>query len=223
MSTGPQTWGARRPTLASNQTIEDPEATAEDPYTNISGSRAVPFRGSPNPQSITPFPEEIQQQFVNEIPLMSLSQEAFGTDAQSVLSESINPAEVEIKPDGVCYLPEIRYRKTLLRAFGPGGWCLVPRGPHTQNANVLSREYALICHGRYVSQARGSTTIASFSNAALASEAVRSNALMRCCKDLGIASELWDGKFIESWKEKYAQKRTVTDSNGRTKYLWSKK
>jgi hypothetical protein len=27
---------------------------------------------------------------------------------------------------------------------------------------------------------------------------------MRCCKDIGIASELWDPKFILEWKEKYS-------------------
>jgi hypothetical protein len=30
--------------------------------------------------------------------------------------------------DGVIYLPEIKYRRILNRAFGPGGWGLVPRG-----------------------------------------------------------------------------------------------
>lgn len=47
-----------------------------------------------------------------------------------------------------------------------------------------------------------------FTSAALsvgmAEESAKSNALMRCCKDLGIASELWDPSFILQWKEKYA-------------------
>jgi hypothetical protein len=30
-----------------------------------------------------------------------------------------------------------------------------------------------------------------------ATEGCKSNALMRCCKDLGIASELWDPRFIK--------------------------
>jgi hypothetical protein len=168
-----------------------------------------------------PFPEESNDL---GLPLNSIvSSEPFSPEVQLVLSEALNPAEVEIKPDGICYLPEIRYRKTLFRAFGPGGWCMVPRGPHSQNGNVLSREYALICHGRFISQARGSTSIASFSNAALASEAVRSNALMRCCKDLGIASELWDAGFIQAWKENFGVKRSVTDGAGRSKLFWSKK
>ena len=29
---------------------------------------------------------------------------------------------------GLVYLPEIKYRRILNRAFGPGGWALMPRG-----------------------------------------------------------------------------------------------
>ena len=32
-----------------------------------------------------------------------------------------------------------------------------------------------------------------------ATEGCKSNALMRCCKDLGIASELWDPRFIRGF------------------------
>lgn len=29
---------------------------------------------------------------------------------------------------GLIYLPEIKYRRILNQAFGPGGWALMPRG-----------------------------------------------------------------------------------------------
>ena len=29
---------------------------------------------------------------------------------------------------GIVYLPEIKYRRILNRAFGPGGWAMMPRG-----------------------------------------------------------------------------------------------
>ena len=32
-----------------------------------------------------------------------------------------------------------------------------------------------------------------------ATEGCKSNALMRCCKDLGVASELWDPRYIRKW------------------------
>ena len=31
-------------------------------------------------------------------------------------------------PIGLIYLPEIKYRRILNQAFGPGGWAIMPRG-----------------------------------------------------------------------------------------------
>lgn len=113
--------------------------------------------------------------------------------------------------DGTPYLPEIKFRRILLKAFGPGGWGLVPRGKHTLIGKNLSREYALFIEGRFVSQARGEIVSiwlhqvvgwpsnslindqdiqSSSMSLATAAESVRSDALKRCCKDIGIASEL---------------------------------
>ena len=171
-----------------------------------------------------PFPEELQQAYSTGTDLISRSGEySFTERVVQVLTQPIEETDVEIKPDGIIYLPEVRYRKILLRAFGPGGWCLVPKGPHTLTGPTLSREYALYCEGRFISQARGSASISSFNNPALASESVRSNALMRCCKDLGIADELWDPLFVARWKKQYAIKRTFNDPSGRSKVIWSKR
>lgn len=93
--------------------------------------------------------------------------------------------------DGIIYLPEIKYRRILNRAFGPGGWGLVPRTDHTISPKNISREYALVCSGRFVSQARGEQDYFDVSGLPTATEGCKSNALMRCCKDLGVASELW--------------------------------
>ena len=123
------------------------------------------------------------------------------------------------RADGIVYLPEIspslgsaaatsdapaEYRRILNRAFGPGGWGLAPRGPASVAGKAVSREYALVCLGRcvgplriaadlrsLVSVARGEQTFFDPSGVATAAEGAKSNALMRCCKDLGVASELW--------------------------------
>lgn len=109
------------------------------------------------------------------------------------------------------YLPEIKYRRILNKAFGPGAWGLAPRSPTNVGPKVVSREYALICMGRcvivplppterrltqhapnsLVSIARGEQEYFDPSGIPTATESCKSNALMRCCKDLGIASELW--------------------------------
>ena len=55
--------------------------------------------------------------------------EPFRPEVQEKLHRSLLPEEIEIRPDGNLYLPEIRYRRALFDAFGAGGWALVPVGP----------------------------------------------------------------------------------------------
>ncbi|ELU38371.1 genome maintenance protein [Rhizoctonia solani AG-1 IA] len=147
-----------------------------------------------------------------------LSSQPFPKEAAEILMAPIDPLDVEVKPDGLLYLPEIKYRRILNRAFGPGGWGLAPRSGINVSPKVVSREYALVCLGRI---ARGEQEYFDQEGIATATEAAKSNALMRCCKDLGIASELWcvhsfavvstnkqvahhrDPRFIREFKAKY--------------------
>ena len=126
--------------------------------------------------------------------------------------------------DGLLYLPEIKYRRILNRAFGPGGWGMAHRSDHTVGLRSISREYALICHGRFISQARGEQDFFDAEELATASEGCRSNALMRCCKDLGIASELWDPVFIKKYKKEHCvEVMTEHVATKKRKKLWRKK
>lgn len=169
------------------------------------------------PEIVHPFGEECVEditQFVERA-----STESFSPEAVKVLNEPIPDSEIEIKPDGNLYLPEVKYRAILLKAFGVGGWALIPRGPHVLMNRSISREYALVCQGKFVSSARGHANMVSnlFSPAAI-SENVKSNALMRVCKDLGIASQLWDKEYVDSFKSNYSM---TYQENGRT--VWRKK
>lgn len=91
----------------------------------------------------------------------------------------------------------------------------MPRGPETIQKGILTREWGLVVGGRCVAQpscpgcatdsqtdprtglcrlvsvARGEQQYFDPSGLPTAAEACKSNALMRCCKDLGIAGELW--------------------------------
>ena len=78
-----------------------------------------------------------------------LSAEPFSKEAAAVLLEPISMEDVEIKPDGIVYMPEIKFRRVLNRAFGPGGWGLAPRSESIVTAKSVTREYALVAHGRY--------------------------------------------------------------------------
>ncbi|CAG8615201.1 6661_t:CDS:2 [Paraglomus brasilianum] len=134
-----------------------------------------------------------------------LSDEAFPKETRDILLAPLDHMDIECKPDGMIYLPEIKYRRVLNKAFGPGGWGLAPRGETSVGPRTISREYALVCLGRLVSLARGESEYFDPSGLATAAESTKSNALMRCCKDLGIASELWDPRFIREFKKNYCE------------------
>jgi hypothetical protein len=150
-----------------------------------------------------------------------LSVKPFPEEIAKILLAPIPAEDIEIKPDGMLYLPEIKYRRILNRAFGPGGWGLVPRSEHSVSPRTISREYALVCHGRFVAQARGEQDYFDVNDLATAAEGCKSNALMRCCKDLGIASELWDPSFIRKFKSKYCvEVMTEHLTTKKRKKLW---
>lgn len=58
---------------------------------------------------------------------------------------------------------------------------------------------------RLVSIARGEQQYFDPEGIPTATEGCKSNALMRCCKDLGIASELWDPRFIRDFNKNFTK------------------
>jgi hypothetical protein len=124
-------------------------------------------------------------------------------------------AEIDILPTGEVYMSHVHMRRRLNDAFGPMGWGLRPLSKisHDPQTHDMYREYALVANGSVVAVAVGSTKYhpnnerMDFADAA---EAVRSNALTRCCKDLGIGSECWDRQWCEDWKDKHAVHVAVT-------------
>jgi hypothetical protein len=132
----------------------------------------------------------------------------FQQDVREILRRKIDPENVEITPDGRVYLSGIHFRRTLDEAFGPGGWAMIPRSGFVMRDNVMSREYALYVGGRFVSESRGEQDYQPgnlTTSEATATEGVKSNAIMRCCKDLLVGSELWDRKWTRWWKKEYAE------------------
>ncbi|CAG8955985.1 hypothetical protein HYFRA_00008841 [Hymenoscyphus fraxineus] len=153
-----------------------------------------------------------------------LSAQPFSKEAAEVLLAPITLDDVEVKPDGIIYLPEIKYRRILNRAFGPGGWGLAPRGETIVTPKSITREYALVAHGRLVSVARGEQDYFSPEGIPTATEGCKSNAMMRCCKDLGVASELWDPRYIRKFmKEKAKQVWVEHLVTKKKKQIWLRK
>ncbi|KAI0451328.1 mitochondrial genome maintenance MGM101 [Xylaria acuta] len=153
-----------------------------------------------------------------------LGTSAFAPETATILQARLDPDDIEVKPDGIIYLPEIKYRRILNAAFGPGGWGLAPRGELMVQDRLVTREYALVVHGRFVGQARGEQQYFSEDGVSTAAEGCKSNALMRCCKDLGIASELWDPRFIRKFMKEHAVQQWVEHvTTKKKKQIWLRK
>lgn len=153
-----------------------------------------------------------------------LGNEPFSPESQDILYHELPDDDIEITPDGLLYLPEIKYRRILNKAFGAGAWGLAPRSETLINDGLLTREYGLVIHGRLVSIARGEQTFFKESGIPTATEGCKSNALMRCCKDLGIASELWDPRFIKKFKKKNCESVFVEYiPTKKKKKIWKRK
>ncbi|AJR59644.1 Mgm101p [Saccharomyces cerevisiae YJM189] len=153
-----------------------------------------------------------------------LGMKPFEAKVQKDLIEPLDPKDIEIKPDGLIYLPEIKYRRILNKAFGAGGWGLVPRSQTIVTSKLVTREYGLICHGQLISVARGEQDYFNEAGIPTATEGCKSNALMRCCKDLGVGSELWDPVFIKKFKVDHCTEKFVEHvTTKRKKKIWLRK
>jgi hypothetical protein len=134
-------------------------------------------------------------------------------DAQAAaLLKQLTFDDVEIKPDqnGAVYLSHPGYRKRLNEAFGPAGWALRPLSPikYDDASGVIYREYALYAGGRFLGSAIGEQKYQKNNPEMTYGDAVegaKSNALMRCCKDLGMAMECWD----RQWTNKFRAEQCV--------------
>lgn len=98
-------------------------------------------------------------------------------------------------------------------------FCLSLSASHQQIHAPLPaiRIYVCTCNGRsqrlitnhplnsFVSQAQGENNYFGPDQLPSAVEGCKSNALMRCCKDIGIGSELWDPQFLRWFKKTHVE------------------
>jgi hypothetical protein len=132
------------------------------------------------------------------------------TETQAeILTAPVDPNDLDILPTGEVYLTQVKYRQRLTAAFKPGGWAMVPADKPAMIGATLMQPWALYCGGAFIASAYGEAEYHRNnprSSYATAAETLKSNALMRCCKDLGIASECWDHKFTEAFKAERCEK-----------------
>lgn len=132
--------------------------------------------------------------------------------AIDALRRPVLETEIEWKPatkDGPAIIPYLShngYRDRLDAAFGLGGWGMVPVGmpksmPGQGGDEFIYVPYALCVGGVPRVYAWGEQQIHKMTYGD-ALEGCKSNAIVRCGKELGIARELWDRKTIDGLKRR---------------------
>lgn len=125
-----------------------PTSTAEQVHHDLSPSSDTdPLRTLDEPAPLPLDPDASQIDWTRSF--QGLSSTPFTAEQAAILQQEIAFDDIEIKPDGIIYLPEIKYRRILNKAFGPGGWGLAPRGETIVTDKLVTREYGLVAGGRY--------------------------------------------------------------------------
>src|SRR5947208_4849809 len=85
-----------------------------------------------------------------EDPYAGLSELTLTAEERKALTAELPADLFDLLPSGEVFLPQIHYRNTLNRVFGPGAWGLRPLTDWRKDGNTLSREWALYVRGKCV-------------------------------------------------------------------------
>lgn len=127
----------------------------------------------------------------------------------AVLLAPVDEREVEIRYDGIVYMPGVWYRRQLGKAFGPGAFSLPPRGPARTTGDSKNYHGALFVHvpgepkPRFVAEAVGGCKQNGGMTDADAYEGAKTDCLSKCCKELLMAMELWDPAWRDSFLSRW--------------------
>jgi hypothetical protein len=163
-------------------------------------------------------------EFTNEITKMiSMAGTIILTDQEKdILFAPVDESLVEIRPDGLIYLPWMEYVRRLREAFGIG-WALIPQGMPKIKDTYITWGFWLVIRGVLCGFAIGEQEWR-IDNATMsgtdACEGAKSNALMRLLKGIGICIELWQPSFVRSWKTKHAVKIPDPNPKHKDKEIW---
>jgi hypothetical protein len=146
-------------------------------------------------------PEEAYTSAPDDI-YVGISSSPVTAEQEEILKTPARLEQIEITPAGEAYVPHAEYRRVLCAAFHPGGWAIRPLGKPTLWGNWLMQWYALYVGGRYISSAPAEARYFPDNPRmvyATALESLRSVALRRLCKDLGVFLELWNRDFVKKF------------------------
>ena len=148
-------------------------------------------------------------------------------EEEEKLTQPVSEDWINIRPDGLIYLPQTFYRKILNTTLGIGQWAVIENATYRdKNMDIVYYDGSLFIRGKFVSKAVGEARYIEENDKmswGSVYESAKSDCITRLCKDLGIASELWQPRFIEQWKKKYAVAVRVTLRNGKKVVYWRRK
>lgn len=165
---------------------------------------------------------------------MGMSEKPLDQSIISILHVAPEDSEIQIKRfDGGLYMYQHFYQSLLNKAFGIGGWSIVPISKPTlfqiqDSTWCLIREFGLYCEGRFLAMGVGESMCYGFSQqrsgVLTAYEVSKRDALHSCCRDLGMTQQLIEEEFVNTWREKYAERIMCEHVSTKVnKFLWRKK
>ena len=149
-----------------------------------------------------------------------------------ILARESSAVEIDIRTDGVTFMPVIYIRNRLTEAFGPLGWSLWENVPAYWNEQFREVLYdaSLIVNDIPVARSRGGyawdppppdqAKRYKLTTFATAVEIAKSEALQRCGKDLGIGWTLRVKSWVAKWTEENARLYDTIDYKGEIRRQW---
>lgn len=138
--------------------------------------------------------------------------------------------EIEIRPDGFVYWPQAFYRERLNTVVGIGQWAIIPKEVKTEEVgNNVRVNYVgcLYIRNTFVALATGEHKfITTNANSSLASstEAAKSDCLVRSCKELSMANEIYKPSFVRNFQREHAVKVFVkNEATNKTETAWRRR
>jgi hypothetical protein len=186
---------SRKPTADEQSEYDAPIDVEHD------GTSMVPSSGPAYPMATGPAPGSTH----------GISTIDFDKKELDVLGRKPAVEEIEVRDDGVPYVPGGIYRQRLIEAFGPGRWALRQESAvvHNKDIGEVCYDGSLWVRGQYVARATGGCKLRVGGGSGMtwsdAIEGAKTDCLKRCCKDLGITLELWSPEFVRSFLADHAE------------------
>lgn len=131
-------------------------------------------------------------------------------EQERMLRKPFPDSDVEIRPDGLLYIPHMLIRERLIDAFGAGKWTVVRRREWVdkQNGNeILYAEWVMLVNGVAVGETVTDHPLTGRMTYGEALESTEGEAVRRIsAKRFGCGSQVWMPGYIRTWMAKHAVK-----------------